>query len=418
MGTTVMYILPGDFWNEASDKTLMRSLLREVVVLRRRIAKGANADAERSRYSSCLSELEGNLLNTAAVAGPVSAAAAAKAARGDRPVGFSLPAQYFDLLARAHWDRVERLGLLDATAGIPAGAEPGASVFAPGVLSAHADELDKLAVGPALEGLDDLRRLASERASIVRAVAEADAGIVEVLEELDKRDAGALPPPAERSAQPVAVPAEPDVAISAKGRKRMAERLRQSIESALQGGGSVNFSDQPHEVSTEILAEAIYTEPGGTARKVRVVYADGSEARPFPLRFIGPPSPATETTAEPIGDGIVEISAALMSMRHLELDPFVDRAWYRNKEVSVTRPLAESDEFCFQHSMRELAEMREVYAGCRVLIRMFHTGFEPAAVGFYRAVATELQDHRGWLLVLPHYFRGGSRFETGRRVWE
>jgi hypothetical protein len=145
--------------------------------------------------------------------------------------------------------------------------------------------------------------------------------------------------------------------------------------------------------------------------RVRVIYADGSEAKPFPLRILpmnsAPPSP-----------NLVEISVALMSMRHLELDPVVDWAWYRNKEVSQTRPLAESDDFCFQYSLRQLAELRAAYPGQAVLLNMFHTGFEPAALGFYRAVATILMRQRGWLRVVPHYFRGGTRFAASEIIWE
>jgi hypothetical protein len=105
-------------------------------------------------------------------------------------------------------------------------------------------------------------------------------------------------------------------------------------------------------------------------------------------------------------------------MRHLELDPVVDWAWYRNKEVSQTRPLAESDEFCFQHSLKQLAELHAAYAGYVLRLNMYHTGFEPAAIGFYRAVAVTLMRQRGWLRVVPYYFRGSTRFAASEHIWE
>ncbi|MEI6916300.1 MAG: hypothetical protein WCL39_14290, partial [Armatimonadota bacterium] len=141
------------------------------------------------------------------------------------------------------------------------------------------------------------------------------------------------------------------------------------------------------------------------------IYADGSEAKPFPLRIL--PMNSTHMLANP-----VEISVALMSMRHLELDPIVDWAWYRNKEVSQTRSLAESDEFCFQHSLKQLAHLQTAYSGCALLLNMYHTGFEPAAIGFYRAVAATLMRRRGWLRVVPYYFRGGTRFAASETFWE
>jgi hypothetical protein len=150
---------------------------------------------------------------------------------------------------------------------------------------------------------------------------------------------------------------------------------------------------------------------GQTPGRVRVIYADGSEAKPFPLRIL-------PTNSAPAGTDTVEISVALMSMRHLELDPVVDWAWYRNKEVSQTRPLAESDEFCFQYSLRQFVELRDVYSGHALRLNMYHTGFEPAAIGFYRAVAATLMGQRGWLRVVPHYFRGGTRFAASETVWD
>ena len=117
-------------------------------------------------------------------------------------------------------------------------------------------------------------------------------------------------------------------------------------------------------------------------------------------------------------DGAVEIAVALMSMRHLELDPLVDWAWFRNKEVSQTRQLAESDEFCFRYSLDQLEGLRAAYGGRRVRLSMYHTGFEPAALGFYRALALSLRAQRGWLRVVPHFFRGGTRFEASQMAWE
>ncbi len=191
----------------------------------------------------------------------------------------------------------------------------------------------------------------------------------------------------------------------------MMERLEAEIEEALPTSGKVNMSNQPNEVSTEVLGQFVKAGDGQMPGRVRVIYADGSEAKPFPLRIL--PMNSAPALANP-----VEISVALMSMRHLELDPMVDWAWYRNKDVSQTRPLAESDEFCFQYSLTQLTELHVVYAGQVIVLNMYHTGFEPAAIAFYRAVAMTLMRQRGWLRVIPHYFRGGTRFAASTTVWE
>ncbi|MCX7387315.1 MAG: hypothetical protein NTX48_11670 [Planctomycetales bacterium] len=418
MPTFSLFVVPAGYWatGTPTEPGTLRPLLQEVVALRRRVSKGANQEAERSRYTNCLADLEARPEFCSATRQPATVADITRAAQGTRVAGFLLPAEYFDLMAQAHLERMERQSGLETSESVAAGSELGSSVIPPKELNAHADELDRFA--STLVNLPDLQRLAKDRAEIARSIALVGAGIVEIGEELDNQD---VPPPPDRPVPkdtPSQIQPENDSQqLTAKGRKKMAERFRISIEHSLPIGGKVNLSDQPHEVGTEVLAEFLFAGGSRTAGNVRVIYADGSEARPFPLCALPKPSVTTTPKIEPV-EGVIELKLALMSMRHLELDPFVERAWYRNKEVSVTRPLAESDEFCFQYSVRELAELRDVYKGHQVMIRMFHTGFEPAAVGFYRAVAKELKSRRGWLRVLPHYYRGGSRFETGKVVWE
>lgn len=418
MPTFSLFVVPAGYWSTGTpvDPGTLQPLLQEVVALRRRVSKGANQEAERSRYTNCLADLEARPEFRTAVRQPANVANVNRAGLGTQVVGFLLPAEYFDLMAQAHLERMERQSGLETAESVTAGAELGSSVIPPKELNAHARELDRFA--NTLANLPALQQLAKERAEMARSIARAGAGIVEIGEELDNQD---VPPPPDRPVPkdaPLQIqPEHNSQQLTAKGRKKMAERFRISIEQSLPIGGKVNLSDQPHEVGTEVLAEFLFAGGEHTAGHVRVIYADGSEARPFPLCALTKPSVTTTPKIEPV-EGVIELKLALMSMRHLELDPFVERAWYRNKEVSVTRPLAESDEFCFQYSMRELAELRDVYNGHQVLIRMFHTGFEPAAVGFYRAVAVELKSRRGWLRVLPHYYRGGSRFETGKVVWE
>jgi hypothetical protein len=255
--------------------------------------------------------------------------------------------------------------------------------------------------------------VAQDRIRLLGVIRDLGVGAVEVVEELDNQ---VIAPPIARSTIPSQTSkpsgnSNPDrVPTTAKGRRRMIERLNAEIEEALPTGGKVNMSSQPHEISTEVLGRFVRTSAGQIPGRVRITYADGSEAKPFPLRILSMDS--TAAAANP-----VEISVALMSMRHLELDSVVDWAWYRNKEVSQTRPLAESDEFCFQHSLKQLADLHVAYSGRAVRLNMYHTGFEPASIGFYRAVAVTLMRQRGWLHVVPYYFRGGTRFAASETIW-
>jgi len=210
--------------------------------------------------------------------------------------------------------------------------------------------------------------------------------------------------------------------VDAGQRAQMVERLHRDVRAAVDEfrqedsgcrGGRVNASSQPHEVTTDVLGEWV-REPGPAAL-VRIVYADGSEAAPFPLCCLG---------GRPRPEGEVRVlRAALMSMRHLGIDRIVDLAWYRNHEVSQARSLAESDEFCFRYSLYQLRELVRLSRRLDRTIRLevFHTGFEPASLGFYRALAAVLAaDERfgaGWaaserlrLIVAPRFYRGGTSY--------
>ena len=83
------------------------------------------------------------------------------------------------------------------------------------------------------------------------------------------------------------------------------------------------------------------------------MYADGSEAKPFPL-FCLPratkASKAKETNP---------LKISLMSMRHLELDPEIDFCWFRNREArtgfsaaSLDMPPHHRGDHAFRHLRR------------------------------------------------------------------
>lgn len=199
--------------------------------------------------------------------------------------------------------------------------------------------------------------------------------------------------------------------FGAKGHKQhLANILRKQIKEALQAREAVTFGNQaPHDVITQVLHEFVFMPPGMAVQPIslRVAYTDGSEAAPFPLFCL--PQPDTNAVNS---DNLLRV--ALMSMRHLELDSEIDFCWFRNREVSRTRTLAETDGFCFATTVEQLKDSLQLG---NLAIQVFHTGFEPAVIGFYRGlvkVLLDLQKHGATRLsVTPFYFRGRDGYQAG-----
>jgi hypothetical protein len=146
---------------------------------------------------------------------------------------------------------------------------------------------------------------------------------------------------------------------------------------------------------------------------MRVVYVDGSEATPFPVFGL---MAIHNDGARP---AIAPLRVALMSMRHLELDPEIDFCWFRNRDVSRTRTLAETDRFCFDTT---LSQLHDSLALGDLEIHLYHTGFEPAVLGFYRGVVQVLRELRiqrssRRLVVIPFYYRGEANYQAGT-IWQ
>lgn len=201
-----------------------------------------------------------------------------------------------------------------------------------------------------------------------------------------------------------------------KGKKQHLLRiLIGQIAEALQNNEPVSFGNQaPHDVITEALNHFVFVPVDHplTPAKLRVAYSDGSEAEPFPVLCLYQPAQANlKSESRPL-------KFSLMSMRHFELDPEIDLCWFRNREVSRTRTLAETDEFCYKTTLEQLDD--SLKRG-DLYMQMYHTGFEPAVLGFYRGVVIKLLQLREKkvpsLRVLPLYFRGGNNYQQGQ-IWE
>lgn len=190
-----------------------------------------------------------------------------------------------------------------------------------------------------------------------------------------------------------------DVFASDRWRLRSAERLREQIRLAVATGEPLPIGVQSrHDVLTEVFRELHH--PGGPSGTVRLLYAaHGAESPPF--RF-GP------LPARPYR-GTKVLSVGLMSIRHTEADAEVAAYWFRNRLVSVPgRSQAEDEAYCYRDSFPRLHRLAD--EGVTDLV-VRHTGYEPAAIGFYRAVAEVVRDRD--LKVQPQYLMGARDVVDG-----
>lgn len=189
------------------------------------------------------------------------------------------------------------------------------------------------------------------------------------------------------------------------------KQVELAIEEARNGGeGVVNFSNHRHDVITEVLHNFVYAKNGqDEPLLIRVVYSDGSEARPFPIYCL---KPRKEKGVEKLRKQFDELRVGLLSARHPEMDSKLDFYWFRNQEISRIRTTAETDEACYQKTKEVLQGMREEGS---YRLGLYQTGFQPAVVGFYRALAEELMLRAGdkpTLEVTPYYYHRGA-YEGG-----
>jgi hypothetical protein len=113
---------------------------------------------------------------------------------------------------------------------------------------------------------------------------------------------------------------------------------------------------------------------------------------------------------EALARGVVVLRLALLSIRHTEMDAVVDGAWLRNADVSKPRTAAQTDDYVYYQSVKQLDELT---AGGqqRVRLYLFQTGLETAVVGFFRAAVEFLASHPGCLEIIPMFFTKNPRTE-------
>lgn len=170
---------------------------------------------------------------------------------------------------------------------------------------------------------------------------------------------------------------------------------------------SVNFSDLPHNTITETLHEFVYGS--GTPTYLPVTYDDGSKASPFPIHCLKLPK-----IDQPVILPGPVLNVGQLSGRHQEMDENINIYFFRNQEISTGKTAGEIDEVAYQKAKEIFERLRRegIYR-----IAYYQTGFQPAVVGFYRALTEELllKGKKAPVLeVTPYYFFG--HYEKGK-VW-
>jgi hypothetical protein len=180
--------------------------------------------------------------------------------------------------------------------------------------------------------------------------------------------------------------------------------LEANFEMALQNNrvASVDVSRYTSGVISRTLQKFVYVEAGVSYRPVyvRASYSDRSRGNFFPLCCLTQRSNAYEPRLR----SILPTRVAMISSRHFGLDALVDYAWILNKDIPMHRSLAYVEEFSYEQTRRQLQE--GLNRAC-LKLHFYQTGYQPVAIGFYRALVDELVTRASQppvLEVIPYYY--------------
>ena len=99
------------------------------------------------------------------------------------------------------------------------------------------------------------------------------------------------------------------------------------------------------------------------------------------------------------------------------MDAFIDSYWVQNIAVNFSgTSSAEKDEYSYRKTLEKLAILAAQNGHIR--INFYQTGFEPIAIGFYRALTQFLMNGHGkpvHIEVIPQHFVKDR--ETGKQIY-
>lgn len=370
ISSLTLYLVPSADWEEKADPGEDISLfVEDALAIERRLKKGVNLINERKRYLLCCRRIQEHVLKK-------------RNSYKSETVGEG----YFSFLQETY----------EEYPGEVVQHRIASCFFPPETMAAQVESLRMLHAKNANDTYTDVRNKVS---FLEKALAE-NAGVIEIPNYIISGKKSAVIKRYEESNTSTTLAPFKDDGLSDEQIKDMSDVLRLRIEKALATGCEVNFSNQPHFVITEVLNDYVYQdEEGGNGVSVRVVYADGSEAEPFPLRCL-PKAQALDN----IDTLYSPLRAALVSMRHLEMDERVDFAWFRNRKVSASLSCSDTDTYCTAETIAALKNHPGV-----LNLHLYQTGLETAVIGFYRGLVKTLLKRKQvhdttFLRIVPYYY--------------
>jgi hypothetical protein len=142
---------------------------------------------------------------------------------------------------------------------------------------------------------------------------------------------------------------------------------------------TINLTPFTHSDITLALWEAVHAERY-VNKKLSLCFEDGSIAPNFPLGCLQSNAvPQSSTRTLRIG---------LMSFRHPELDYLVDLYVVTNRDLAELISMEEQERLSFEKSLELLTDAA---LSDGAVLEIYHTGFEPIVVGFYRALVKVLK---------------------------
>lgn len=407
--TVTLCALPDPIWREktkfGNEVINIHSFVEDALAIENRIRKGVNQENERARLTLCCSRLEAAIKNCSLQ--EIKSPSEFKSALTSSALPVVVLGQNYLNAIKLMYQKAETKS---------GNIRLGATYFPPYLVETHINAFATLATELSLSDLADVKL----RIAFYQFALKNHCGVIEFQNPFTYQDQVIEP---QVSSAKVEKPEiifqlqdDDEGAFDNEG-EDASQILREQITRALQNAkegkpSAVNFSNQPHNVITEVLNEFIYsdTEKLKKPTYIQVIYTDGSQGEDFPLQCL----PQHEIKELDRLSMFPPLRASLLSMRHLEMDDKVDISWFRNREVSKARAFSETDQFCYSETKRQLDETRKIDA---FVLHLYQTGLQPAIIGFYRALIEELL-HRAkqspTLMVIPFYFRGKSGYKQGK----
>lgn len=174
-------------------------------------------------------------------------------------------------------------------------------------------------------------------------------------------------------------------------------RIRDALADARSTGRPVPLGRSRHIEITKALRHFLHDGPPFTAH---FVYSDGSLSGPITLAALTQRETSAATASLTIG---------LVSCRHFEIDRQIDFYLLRNAEFDRQEAGQYSDQEQLAYD-RARALMAD-YVGDALQISLHHTGLEPAAIGFYRALIDVLLTGQR-VSVIPTFSPGAPEGEA------